>query len=107
MTARFSHNMKNSGAFLITLYLRAACSALAGPVLFEAQPAPTPQDENSHNLFYYETTYTFRSDFEESKLGHGDSLYNDFSYDHRVLIAAQWYFRAGIEYERYDFGGSD
>jgi hypothetical protein len=99
--------MKNSRAFLIMLYLGAAASALAGPVTFEAQPAPAPQDENSHDLFYYETTYTLDSDFEESKLGHGDSIYNDFSYGHRFLITGKWYFRAGIEYERYDFGGTD
>jgi len=92
---------------LIMLYLGAAASALAGPVNFEAQPAPRPQDENSHDLFSYETTYTFDSDFTESKLGHGDSLYNDFSYDHRFLITGKWYFRAGVEYERHDFGGSD
>src|SRR5213075_1649778 len=82
-------------------------SALAGPVTFEAQPAPTPEEETSRDLFSYETTYTFRSDFTESKLGHGDSLHNDFSYDHRFLIAGKWYFRAGVEYERYDFGGTD
>jgi len=40
-------------------------------------------------------------------LGHGDSLYDDFSYDHRFLITGKWYFRAGVEYERHDFGGSD
>jgi hypothetical protein len=107
MTARLNHNMKDTGAFLIMLCLGAAASALAGPETFEAQPAPAPQDENSHDLFYYETTYTFRSDFEESKLGHGNSLYNDFSYDHRFLIAGKWYFRAGVEYERYDFDGTD
>ena len=89
------------------LCLGAAASALAGPVTLQAQPAPAPQDENSHDFFYYETTYTFRSDFKESKLGHGDSLYNDFSYDHRFLITGKWYFRAGVEYERYDFGGTD
>jgi Domain of unknown function (DUF6268) len=107
MTARLNHNMKNIRAFFIILCLGAAAPALAGPVTFEAQPAPASQDENSHDLFYYETTYTFRSDFEESKLGHGDSLYNDFSYDHRFLITGKWYFRAGVEYERYDFGGTD
>jgi len=80
---------------------------LAGPPTFEAQPSPTPSDENSHDLFSYETTYTFDSDFKESKLGDGDSLYNDFSYDHRFLITGKWYFRAGVEYERYDFGGTD
>jgi Domain of unknown function (DUF6268) len=73
----------------------------------EMQQTAKPEDENSHDLFGYETTYTFRSDFEESKLGHGDSLYNDFSYDHRFLITGKWYFRAGIEYERYDFDGTN
>jgi hypothetical protein len=82
-------------------------SAVAGPPNFELQPSPTPADENSHDLFSYETTYTFQSDFKESKLGDGDSLYNDFSYDHRFLITGKWYFRAGVEYERYDFSGTD
>ena len=82
-------------------------SAFGGPATLEPQPSLIPADENSHDLFYYETTYTFDSDFKESKLGHGDSLYNDFSYDHRFLITGKWYFRAGVEYERYDFGGSD
>src|SRR5207247_9418029 len=99
--------MKTNRAFLIMLCLGAAASAVAGPVTFEAQPAPRPQDESSHDLFSYETTYTFDSDFKESKLGHGDSLYNDFSYDHRFLITGKWYFRAGVEYDRYDFGGTD
>src|SRR6266403_6293811 len=87
--------------------LAGVMSAFGGPATFEPQPSLIPADENSHDLFYYETTYTFDSDFKESKLGHGDSLYNDFSYDHRFLITGKWYFRAGVEYERYDFGGSD
>jgi len=82
-------------------------SALAGTATFEAQPWPSPADENSHDLFSYETTYTFDSDFKESKLGHGDSLYNDFSYDHRFLITGKWYLRLGVEYERYDFDGTN
>ena len=82
-------------------------SAVAGPANVELQPSPTPADENSHDIFSYETTYTFQSDFKESKLGDGDSLYNDFSYDHRFLITGKWYFRAGVEYERYDFNGTD
>jgi Domain of unknown function (DUF6268) len=89
------------------LFLASITSALGGTAAFEAQPSPTPEDENSRNLFYYETTYTFDSDFEESKLGHGDSLYDDFSYDRRFLITGKWYLRAGVEYERYDFGGTD
>lgn len=99
--------MKTFRNLAIVLVLFGVVSALAGPGTFELQPSPTPADENSHDLFYYETTYTFQSDFTESKLGHGDSLYDDFSYDHRFLITGKWYFRAGVEYERYDFGGTD
>src|SRR5262249_12565878 len=89
------------------LLVAGVTSALAGTPTFEAQPSPTPADENSHDIFSWETTYTFDSDFQESKLGHGNSLYDDFSYDHRFLITGKVYFRAGIEYERYDFGGSN
>jgi hypothetical protein len=92
---------------VILLIVVGAASAVAGPANLELQPSPTPADENSRDLFNYETTYTFNSDFKESKLGDGDSIYNDFSYDHRFLITGNWYFRAGVEYERYDFGGSD
>jgi hypothetical protein len=92
---------------LAMLLVFGAASAVAGPADVILQPSPKPADENSHNLFNYETTYTFRSDFEESKLGHGDSLYDDFSFDHRFLITGKIYFRAGIEYERYDFNGTN
>jgi hypothetical protein len=92
---------------VILLIVVGAASAVAGPANPELQLSPMPADENSRDLFNYETTYTFDSDFKESKLGDGDSLFNDFSYDHRFLITGKWYFRAGVEYERYDFGGTD
>jgi len=98
--------MKAIRRFFAFLCLASATSTVAGPSTFEVQPSPTPSDENSRDLFSYETTYTFDSDFKESKLGDGDSLFNDFSYDHRFLITGKWYFRAGVEYERYDFGGT-
>jgi hypothetical protein len=99
--------MKRIRLFFISVFLAAGVSAIAGPPTYEAQPSPTPSDENSHDLFSWETTYTFDSDFKESKLGHGNSLYDDFSYDHRFLITGKWYIRAGVEYERYDFDGTD
>jgi hypothetical protein len=99
--------VKKIPVFLASLVLSAAASAIAGTTTFEAQPGPTPEEENSRELFSYETTYTFRSDFKDSKFGHGDSLYDDFSYDHRFLVTGKWYFRTGVEYERYDFGGTD
>src|SRR5436853_1261257 len=101
--------MKNIRLFFISLFLSAAASAIAGPPTYEAQPPPTPADENHRDLFDYEMDYTFSSNFFDvnGDFGHGDSLYNDFSYAHRFLITGKWYFRAGVEYERFDFGGTD
>jgi hypothetical protein len=76
----------------------------------EMQKAPsTDEEKNSTELFDYETTYTFNSDFKHynGKFGDGDSIYNDFSYSHRFLITGNWYLRLGAEYERFDFGGDN
>src|SRR6266480_5918410 len=74
----------------------------------EIQQLAKPQDENSHDIFSYDSVYTFRSDFkDEPRLGEGDSYYNDLSYDHRFLITDTCNFCTGFEYERYDFGGSN
>jgi hypothetical protein len=100
--------MKNIRLFFISLFLGTATSVLAGvePV---PQPAATPAEENHLNLFDYEMDYTFSSNFYDvhGDFGSGSSLYNDFSYAHRFLITGKWYFRAGVEYERFDFGGTD
>src|SRR2546430_10488088 len=101
--------MKNVRLCFSSLFLSAATSAIAGTTTFEAQPSPSPADENSHELFDYETDYTLNSNFydDHGKFGNGDSLYNDFSYAHRFLITGKWYFRAGDEYERFDFHGTN
>jgi hypothetical protein len=96
--------IRKLSAFLL---LGGIMSAFGGPATLEPQPSLIPANENSHDLFSWETTYTLDSDFKESKLGHGNSLYDDFSYDHRFLITGKWYFRAGVEYERYDFDGTN
>lgn len=94
---------------LVFLFIFFGTSALAwAGTEPEIQSSPESKDENSHDLFSAETVYTLRSDFrDEPRLGHGDSLYDDFSYDHRFFITGKWYFRTGVEYERYDFNGTD
>src|SRR5881397_2342389 len=101
--------MKNIRLFFISVFLSAAASTFAGTATFEAQPSPSPADENSHDLFDYELDYTGNSSFfdDHGKFGNGSSLYNDFSYSHRFLITGKWYFRAGVEYERFDFDGTN
>jgi hypothetical protein len=54
-----------------------------------------------------------QSDFVTSSKLHGsrgkgeqDVAYQSGEYGHRFLISGNWYFRAGVAYERYDFGGT-
>src|SRR5215467_6432834 len=93
----------------ICLVLSAGAHVIAGTPTYELQPSPTPADENHRDLFDYEMDYTGNSSFRDDhgKFGNGDSLYNDFSYAHRFLITGKWYFRAGVEYERFDFDGTN
>src|SRR5437763_8346110 len=86
-------------------------SALAGtgPEL-KSGPAPTEdENKNSTELFEYNTLYTGKSDFKDygGRFGDGDSLYNLINYAHRFHVTGNWYFRAGVEYERFDFSGTD
>src|ERR1700720_1710651 len=100
----------------LRLALTVGLLSLISPILAgtgpELQPGPSPtedENKNSTELFAYETVYTGKSDFKDygGRFGDGDSLYNDFSYAHRFHITGNWYFRLGVEYERFDFGGSD
>src|SRR5467141_4133219 len=101
--------MKKIRLFFISLFLGVAAPVIAGTPTYEVQPSPTPADENHRELFDYELDYTGNSSFydDHGKFGNGDSLYNDFSYAHRFLITGKWYFRAGVEYERFDFDGTN
>src|SRR5689334_9538437 len=101
--------MRNKRLFFVSVLLGVATSLFAGAPTYEVQPSSTPADENHRELFDYELDYTGNSSFfdDHGKFGNGDSLYNDVSYAHRFLITGKWYFRAGVEYERFDFNGTD
>ena len=63
--------------------------------------------KSSRDLIDFDTTYTFPADFEDTRLGHGSSIYTFLSYDRRFRTNGHWYARLGAEYMRLDFGGSD
>src|SRR5215475_8952754 len=96
---------------LTASFISLASLAFAGTeATLEKAPAPTTdENKNSTEIFDYETTYTFNSDFKHynGKFGDGDSIYNDFAYSHRFLITGNWYLPLGAEYERFDFGGDN
>jgi len=98
--------MQKIKLLILAVFFGAAVGVFAGAGP-EYQPEAKSEDENSHDLFSLENNYTFSSDFRESKLGDGDSFHTDFSYDHRFLITGKWYFRTGVEYERFDFDGTN
>jgi len=88
-----------------------ACSSLVLPLGLsagESKQVQQPTEKTALDLLSYECDYGMKSDFKEKggTLGGQDVLYNNFSYGHRFLISGQWYFRAGVKYERYDFGGN-
>src|SRR5213079_976077 len=107
MTLRPVSNVHKIHLFVLVVFLAAPMAVWAGEPSTTSAPAKSDEEGNSRDLFSLESTYTFKSDFHNSRLGEGDSLYDDFSYDHRFLIKGKWYFRAGVEYERFDFGGSE
>jgi len=101
----------NSLRLALTLALLGSISQLLAGTELDLKTAPSLTDENKNSteIFNYETTYTGSSDFQDyrGKFGSGDSVYNQFSYAHRFLITGNWYLRLGVEYERFDFGGTD
>ncbi len=107
MTAGLINQAMKKITFSLVALLLSAASALPGSNPVAPLQTPAPEDQNAHDIFWAESTYNFDSDFDQSKLGHGSSLYSDFTYDHRFLITGKWYFRTGIEYERFDFGGTN
>lgn len=94
---------------LILIALTAAIlpSSKAGTPLNAPNGATsTPSEPTSIDLFHVESFYTLSSSFHDQRLGRGDSSDTDITYDHRFHIRDNWYFRTGVEYERFGFGGS-
>ena len=103
--------MNNLRLALTVGFISILSPVLAGTGL-ELQRGPSPtedENKNSTELFEYETVYTGKSDFKDYRgiFGDGDSLYNLINYAHRFHVTGNWYFRAGVEYERFDFSGTD
>src|SRR5260370_33520959 len=75
-------------------------SLFAGATGSEMQPSqsPYPEDQNSRELFEYETTYTEDSNLydDHGKFGHGDYIYKDFRYAYRFFITNNCIFRPGV-----------
>jgi hypothetical protein len=64
-------------------------------------------EEVSLDLFRMESGYVFESDLNHGgSFGKQHELQNEFEYDHRFHLTGNLYLRAGIAYDRYDFGST-
>ncbi len=77
-----------------------AGTAPAGNTILETK------EPNSLDLFSAEWSYTTKSNFKSGAYGSQDAGEWDFSYSHRFPVTGHWYLRAGVDYQRFDFGGS-
>src|SRR3954452_11803950 len=75
----------------------------------EVKPASTEPDlgPTALDLFRIDSSYVFSSDLDNhGSFGNQDALQTAFEYSHRFHITGKLVFRAGVQYERFDFGRS-
>lgn len=88
-------------ALLLLAFIVSTRAAFAeGP-----NPAPSPPEKVPLDIFDLETSYVLESDLNHGgSFGKQDVLGNQMEYGHRFLINGNLYARAGLSYDRFDFG---
>lgn len=100
--------MKKLAAHLLTVLALLALQGARGGTEPEITTSSEKTETVPLDIFNAESGYVFESD-----LNHGGSFgkqyeaQNEFEYAHRFLITGNWYFRAGVMYDRFDFGNTD
>ncbi|MGI8432755.1 MAG: hypothetical protein ACR2MW_10770 [Chthoniobacterales bacterium] len=89
--------------------------ALAGPIWAGtetqskavASTAVATTEEVPLNIFNMENAYVFESDLNHGgSLGKQDEIQNSIEFAHRFRVAGDAYIRAGVAYNRFDFGST-
>ena len=86
-----------------------AALAGAGSTAAKSLVAPTPTDQTTQlDVLTMDASYVFSSPikFAHQRVGTGDEVHTRFQYLRRVPLSGNWFFQAGVNYERFDFGGS-
>jgi hypothetical protein len=96
---------------LSALLLSAVCAhAYAGHEVrpeFKTNLTKEVAEETKVDLVTIQSDYVFQSKLHGRRgKGEQDVAYQSAEYGHRFRISGNWYFRAGLAYERYDFGGT-
>jgi hypothetical protein len=108
--------MKNLARFLfleaalLSVFFAASVSAGPESQLFARNDTKTETEleKPALDLFSFRTSYVFESDLKnDGNFGEQDVWQNQFEYSHRFLLTGNLYLRAGLAYERFDFGKTD
>jgi hypothetical protein len=96
---------------LSALLLSALCAhSYAGHEVrpeFKSNITKEVAEETKIDLVTVQTDYVGQSKLHGRRgKGEQDVAYQSGEYGHRFRISGNWYFRAGLAYERYDFGGT-
>jgi hypothetical protein len=105
-----SQRMKNVPRlpFLLAVVFLASMTGLRAQDELQP-PAITPKKTEavSRDLFDLKSTYVFESELHRSgSFGDQYAIQTSFSYAHRFFLTGNLYLRAGVAYERFDFGGT-
>jgi hypothetical protein len=95
--------------FVFLLGLFFAGSVWGGPESDTKSVVTTqsPPAKVSLDLIEIESGFVFESDLNHGgSLGRQHEWQNEFEYDHRFHLMGDFYLRAGIAYDRYDFGST-
>ena len=92
------------GALLLSLALAPArAGSVDSKFIADSQEEKTPLD-----LFKVEGSYVFESELEnDGNFGDQDASEFEIEYSHRFHLTGRFYLRAGVNYNRFDFGSTD
>jgi hypothetical protein len=100
--------MKKLSVFCAALALSFAFSSARAGSVDTHFVADRSEEKTPLDLFSFEGSYVF-----ESKLSHDDFEFGDqtaseleIEYSHRFHLTGRWYLRAGLNYNRFDFGST-
>ena len=97
--------MRIPAALLALLALVSNPAAYGGEVMREHGSA-TETEHTPVDLLRVESSYVFESDFDDDVFGEQDALQTALEYSHRFRLTGRIYLRAGLAYNRFDFGES-
>ncbi len=102
---RLPIRLLSCAVFLFSYHLASAATGRGSTG--ESIVETNPEEKVPIDIFQTENAYVFESD-----LNHGGSFgsqyeaQNDFYYAHHFFLSGNWYARAGVAYNRFDFGNT-